>query len=675
MVTIMPTSPAATHRAAAHMRPHSRTVRRAPSRGAGVPKTQRNGAIDALRALAIAGVVLYHTRPSLLTGGFVGVTIFFVLTGFFATRSVTRALDQGSFSYARYVLGRVVRLLPAVLIVVALTALGAYLVAPSLLEKARADALPATLFLSNWSYILRQVSYFDAAGLPSPLTHLWYLGVVMQFYLIWPLVLMVVARRGGARARSLTAIVAVAGMALSAAVMALLFDPAGDTARVYYGTDARAAELLAGALAALALPPLQRRAGGEKGPLPKLVGPASTVAGGCCLVALLICLVVADGQSAVMYRGGYLAVALVVAVLLVCVQLPGCALARRLDAAPLRWLGSRSFSVYLVHYPLLTFMNPATRTTAPAWWELVAQLVVVLLASELFYRLVEAPSAALARRLSARGESRAAARVLPAAAVPAVLGTAGAVAVVMLTWAPVNWDDVVWQRSVELRPELAAPAPAEPADQPEVVDPSAPADDGANAAADEGGGDAADEAAKPIAEKVPENLPWQSWTYDAAAGTCDARALIIGDSVTAGAAPSLQALLPNARVDGKVSRQFYVGQDVYAADVADGFDPDVVIYALGTNGVIRDESIVQPLIDAAGDRPVYFVTIRCPLPLQDPNNQILRTYAANHPNVGIIDWNGASAGHPEYLTDDGIHLTPTGMSAYTDLVRQALCGA
>ena len=668
----MPTSPTAPRHTAAHMRPHSRTVHRMPSWGDRAPKarptTQRNGAIDALRALAIVGVVLYHTRPSLLSGGFIGVTIFFVLTGFFTTRSVTRALRRGDFSYGRYILGRVVRLLPAVLIVVALTALGAYLVAPSLLEKARSDALPAMLFVSNWSYIVREVSYFDAAGLPSPLTHLWYLGVVMQFYLVWPLVLIAVRRRAGTRARRLSAAIAAAAMVLSFAIMALLFDPTADTSRVYYGTDARAAELLAGALAALVLPVLQSRLVGEGGARAKLAGPASTVAGGCCLVALLVCLVVADGESAVMYRGGYLALALVTAVLLLCVQLPGCALAQRLNVAPLRWLGSRSFSLYLVHYPLLTFMNPATRTTELAWWEFVGQIVVVLAVSEVFYRLVEAPSADLARRLAKRGEARRAFGGLPAAAVPTVLGAVGAVAVVLLTFAPVNWDDVVWQRSVELRPELAAPA--EETEQPEVLDPSAPTDET---------GDAAEAptaaASEPIAEKVPDNLPWESWTYDAAAGTCDARALIIGDSVTAGAAPALQAVLPNARVDGKVSRQFYVGQDVYAADVADGFDPDVVIYALGTNGVIRDASIVQPLIDAAGDRPVYFVTIRCPLPLQDPNNQILRDYAASHPNVGIIDWNGASAGHPEYLTDDGIHLTPTGMDAYTGLVLQALCGA
>lgn len=662
----MPSSSASTRRAPACPRARSRSGAAARPSAA----HSRNAAIDALRALAIAGVVLYHLRPTLLPGGFVGVTIFLVLTGFFATRTVLRALEAGRFSYGRYVLGRVVRLLPAVLVCVTLTALGAYLVAPSLLEKVRADALPASLFFSNWSYIFRQVSYFDATGLPSPLTHLWYLGVVMQFYLAWPLVLMAADRTGGGRTRRVAAGVAVVGAAASTAIMAALLGPDGDTTRVYYGTDARSAELLTGALAALVLPALQRRLSAKKDELHEAPSVITTVVNtaiaATCLAALVVFLVFADGESPELYRGGYLVIALVAAVLVICVQLPGCALAHVLDMAPLSWLGSRSFSLYLVHYPLLMFMNPATRTTAPAWWEVALQLVVVLLAAEAFWRLVEAPSVALAHRLSGRNAVRV--RRTAPAAVPALLGAAGAIAVGLLSWAPVNWDDVVWQRSVTLRPELAAPAE----DTGAASDPVA---DGAGAATD-GEADAVEpeNLITPVAEKVPDNLPWQTWSYDATTGTCDAHALIIGDSVTAGAAPGLQAVLPNALVDGKVSRQLYVGQDVYAEHTAAGYDPDVVIFALGTNGLIQNESSVQTLIDAVGGKPLYFVTIRCPLPLQDMNNEVLRRFAANNPNVGIIDWHGASEGHPEYLYDDGIHLTNTGMQAYAQLVRQALCG-
>lgn len=620
---------------------------------AGAP-ARRIGAIDGLRALAIAGVVLYHLRPSALPGGFLGVTVFLVITGFLATRSVTGALGRGDFNYGRYLLRRVTRLLPPVLVVIALTAVATYLVSPSLLPKVQADALPSALFFGNWSYIFRQVSYFQAAGLPSPLTHLWYLGVVMQFYVVWPLVLAAAWGAGGDRARRRRLVaVTCALMIASLALMALLYDPAGDTARVYYGTDARAAELLAGALVALALPGAaeRNRRGGAAG----MVG--ATVLGLACLAALIAGLVLADGESALMYRGGYLVAALVTAVLLACVQLPGCPLGRVLAVAPLRWLGTRSFSVYLVHYPMLILMNPATRTTAPAWWEQALQVMAVLVVAEAFYRLVEAPCA----RLGQSGGRRE--RGTAPAAVPALLGVLGAVAVGALALAPVDWQEIADERAVALRPELAAPAgDAAPASEdPPVTDGTAGEPETA-------------EATGPVAEKVPDNLPWESWSYDEATNSCDARALVIGDSVTAGATPAIQAALPEALVDGEVSRQLYVGQDVYAADVASGYDPDVVVFALGGNSLIRDESTVQALIDAVGDKPVYFVTIRSPYPLQDANNEVLRRFAAENPNVGIIDWCDASEGHSEYLVDDGVHLTEAGAAAFAGLIRQALCG-
>ena len=610
--------------------------------------TRRIGAIDGLRALAIAGVVLYHLRPSALQGGFLGVTVFLVITGFLATRSVTGALERGDFGYGRYLLRRGARLLPPVLVTIALTALATYLVSPSLLPKVQADALPSALFLGNWSYVFRQVSYFQAAGLPSPLTHLWYLGVVMQFYVVWPLVLMVVWRSAGSRRRRRRRALATscALMVVSFALMALLFDPSGDTARVYYGTDARAAELLAGAVVALALP--QARDGEGRPGTGAVI--AATLTGLVCLAALGAAFVLANGEDPLMYRGGYLAAALATAALLACVQVVGCPLGRVLSAAPLRWLGTRSFSVYLVHYPMLILMNPATRTTSPAWWEQALQVALTLVVAEIFYRLVEAPCAGLGRK----GTSRRRARGTAPVAVPVCLAVLGAGAVGALGLAPVDWQALADARAVALRPELAAPQeelePVEEATEEE------PAQEG------------------PVAEKVPANLPWESWTYDEASGTCDARVLIIGDSVTEGAAPTLRATLPEALVDGAVSRQLYVGQDVYAADVASGYDPDAVVFALGGNSLIRDESTVQALIDAVGGKPVYFVTIRSPYPLQDLNNEILRRYAAQNDNVGIIDWCGASEGHSEYLVDDGVHLTEAGMTAFSQLIRQALCG-
>ena len=686
-------SGAAAPRRASHFATTTGTARNkaaektAQSATKGGASAQRIGALDGLRAVAIIGVVLYHLRPSVLTGGFLGVTVFLVITGFLATRSVTSALDRETFSYGGYLLKRVVRLLPPVLVIVALTALGTYLVSPSLLPKVQADALPGSLFFGNWSYIFRQVPYFQAAGLPSPLTHLWYLGVVMQFYVVWPLVLMAIWRTArtsrGARRRG-TALTCVLILA-SAVVMALLLDPSGDTTRVYYGTDARAAELLAGSLVALALP-----GSAEKDGRRVKAGTAATVlatiVGVVCLAALLAGFVLANGEDPLMYRGGYLAAALVTTALLASIKLPGCPLGRALSVAPLRLLGTRSFSIYLVHYPMLILMNPATRTTDVTWWEQALQVILVLLVAEVFYRLVEAPCA----RFLGHEKGKRRARDIASASVAACLGVVGACAVGALAFAPVDWQAVAQERAAVLRPELAeepeaaAPEATTPEDDSSETDPSEATNAPSEPTSEKGDSEKPakepeekpeePERPAPVAEKVPDNLPWESWSFDPETGTCDARALIIGDSVTEGAAPELRKMLPNALVDGKVSRQLYVGQDVYAADVAGGYDPEVVVFALGGNGLIRDKSTVQALIDVVEGKPMFFVTIRSPLKLQDLNNEILRDFAAENPNVGIIDWCGASEGHSEYLVDDGIHLTGKGMVAFSQLIRQALCG-
>lgn len=649
----------------------------------------KNLALEGLRAIAIIGVALFHTRPSLLGGGFLGVTLFFVLTGFLITRSIMREEHRsGTFSMKRYVIKRLKRLVPAAIATIGLTMLLTLAVSPSLLPKVQADALPAALFVSNWSYIFRNVPYFAAAGLPSPLTHLWFLGVTMQFYLVWPLLFLLMQSRLSRRQSEW----GLCGLILvSALEMAILFDPAGDTSRVYYGTDTRAAELLTGALLALALPRVRRAIGrlGKKNdkPLTKIESIRhEDLVGALCLLILGVGFFTADGGSALLYRGGYLVMAIVCAVLIACLHDQQSHVARILSCKPLVFLGSRSFSIYLVHYPLLLAMNPATRTKNPTAPEWALQLLVIMVVAEVFYRLIERPSsrpfaAAAPVRRPERKESRsgkAANRLVAAlAGKPASPRSIGngivglcAVLAVILAFAPLNWQGIADARAIQLRPEIAEKAEAEKL----KAKKKAAAKKAAAKKAKEEAASTIKKARQPKAESVPKKLPWKKWTYDTATGTCDANVIMIGDSVTEGAADTLRAILPKSYIDGKISRQLYVGQDVLAQDLATGFDASTVIWALGTNGAVRDESYVQALIDAAGKRPVYFVTIRCPYEQQDSNNQLFRDVAAKNKNVGIIDWLGASGGHPEYLYDDGIHLTPTGRDAYAALIRAALCG-
>lgn len=625
-------------------------------------RNQRIVALDGLRALAIAGVVLYHLRPSRLIGGFLGVTLFFTLSGYLATKSIMRATARDGFSYPRYICRRIARMMPPIVVTIALTTFATYIAAPSLFPKVQQDALPSALFLSNWFYIFRNVSYFAAAGLPSPLTHLWFCAVTMQFYLVWPVILMALCSK--TRSRNTAIGITIAFALVSTAAMVLMFNPAADTSRVYYGTDARAAELLCGALAAIAAPRLREMLSGDihtpganKG-ISKV--NAISIAW---LAAVIVGAFTLTGENPLLYRGGFLLFALVTGLLIICVQNTECIVRRLLSAKPLIWLGQRSFSVYLVHYPLLLLMNPATRTTRIAWWEQVLQLVVILAVAKVFYHLVERPWS----RKPAQQDSVAKKHVLtPAMALPA-LGTA---CVVALAFAPLDWAGIATARAERLRPELAQNAASSKG--------SGDSDKAVSGKDSQPGDTASDDAQQkpkegPIAEKVPKNLDWKSFTYDEATGTCDARVLMIGDSVTAGAQSGIQAALPNAYIDGVVSRQFYTFQDVYAQDSAN-YDPSVVICALGTNGLIRDPQQVQDVIDAVGGKPIYFVTVRVPLELQDRNNQTIRDVCSQNDNAGVIDWNGASEGHSEYLVDDGTHLTQAGIDAYAALIRQAICG-
>lgn len=358
-------------------------------------------ALDGMRALAIVAVVLYHLRPNVLPGGFIGVTAFFVLSGFLITRSVAGALDMGTFSYWRYLLRRFWRLFFPVVITIALSAALTYLFAPSLLLKVQSDCLPATLFVSNWFYIFRNVPYFAAAGLPSPLTHLWFLGVLAQFYVVWPLIvyLLLKVRRA---APAITALL----ILVSAAAMAIFWMAGEDVTHAYYGLDTRAAELLVGAFLAFIFPRVSLPGSGFAAKTTGRGGTLLQVLAAGSLGALLVFAIWGSGEMPAMYLGGFLLAAILSALIIRAGVLEEAVISKLLSNPVFNYLGSRSFALYLVHFPILLMLNPATRTVPPSWWQQLLQLMTVAVSAEVFYHLAEAPATLLSSLWKTPGEKK-----------------------------------------------------------------------------------------------------------------------------------------------------------------------------------------------------------------------------------------------------------------------------
>ena len=610
-----------------------------------MPTTKKVAALDGLRILAIAAIVAYHADPTWLPGGYLGVSVFFVLTGYLITLSIEREIARtGRLDYPRFVLRRLGRLLPSVIVVVGVTIVLCALFSPALLPKAKTDAIPALLFFENLYYLFRNVSYFAAAGLPSPLTHLWFLGVTMQFYLVWPLVLLllsrVVRRRGQA-----CAVVGALALA-SAAAMFALYDPMADTARIYYGPDTRAAELLVGALCALltrgrgwklALP---ARSGSAHGASKRQVpGWAYDLAGLGSLVAIGVMMTQFNGYSDFPYRGGILLVSLLTAVFIGAVSRPsGSLLGRVVGMPPLAVAGARGFALYLWHYPLLLIMNPATRTTEIPWWGWVLELLVIVAVAEASYRVLE------------RGVGTPV--LLGQSKVALVLEVASLVAVLAVSLAPIDAEQT--GVPVDQQGTSTQGAQFDPAAEPYDLTGTYLAGTG-------------------FASAV-ESINSVNFGVDVETGATDANVLLVGDSVSLGAADQFNRVFPNGWIDSKIGRQLWTGLEVYNQCVADGHGADVVVFALGNNGVARDDQ-VRALVDACGpDKKVYLVTTRVPMALQDINNQLFWDIAAEYDNVEVIDWYAESAGHDEYFWDDGTHLRPEGAEAYVMMLRRAITG-
>ncbi|WP_431801876.1 acyltransferase family protein [Microbacterium sp. bgisy203] len=624
--------------------------------------TPRFAGFDGLRAVAVLLVVVYHLFPAwLLHSGFVGVDVFFVISGFLITSLLLRErAATGRIGLRGFWTRRTRRLLPALALVVTVSATAAWLIGGDVLVGVGRQVFGAATFSYNWVSIAGGASYFSAAE-PELFRNLWSLAVEEQFYVLWPLLLpaLLLVRRPVARVA-----IALALAGGSALWGASLVAGAGLT-RAYYGTDAHAFGLLIGVALAFALAAWQERAARQARAERQMsdAGARATprartaLVAGLGIVALLALIAVASWQGgAALYPTVPLAASALTAVVIACAL--GSPLGRALDVAPLRWVGERSYGIYLWHWPVVVLLSSAVTgafiDTAIPVRVAVAALLVTLVASALSYRFIEQPVRrlgfggalrALRGRLASTPTRRFGAVAAVAAGALVVGGTTAAVAA-----APeVTSSEASVQAGVDaLREASAAPTPVPP-------DAAAP-----------------DPAPTAVPTPTPTVGPDGEPLPPAPASVTGDRVTAIGDSVMLASAGGLLDRLPGIQIDAAVSRSMWAGDDIVADLAAGGALRDYVVVGLGTNGPV-DPGALQQIRDAIGpDRTLVLVNAFAPRDWIAGVNTELAGFAASHPRTVVADWSSAIAPHADLLAGDQIHPGEAGGEVYAATIADAV---
>ncbi len=595
--------------------------------------------IDGLRAIAVLMVLAYHLKLPFAKGGLLGVTVFFVISGFLITRILVSELDNTyTVDIKKFWIRRIRRLLPAVLTMTVVLIFATAIFNRVLFTKACTDLLSVIFCYNNWWQIFNQVSYFENAGAPSPLTHCWSLAIEAQFYLIYPLLLIFLARFKENRKVSafVTAILAVVSMGL----MWVLFDPAKDPSRVYYGTDTRAFSLLFGAF--LALVKKNRRISKRGRVLSNIVGCIS-------LVGLIYMMIAIDGYGSFLYKGGQGIASLLTVLVIFSVTDESGLLNRILGVYPLKWVGDRSYGIYLWHYPIILLLSNGEKL---AWWVNLIEILLTVLLAGVSYYFIETPvrngvigkNIAIIRshpasRRERRKQIRTLKRCMHFGTVCFVtgVGVLFCVAFVPRESALNNIEEL--EKQAEEVSKIADEKSAE-------IEMSR--NEGENA------------------ETQRENLSDEELLESL-------NLLLIGDSIALGAADEFYEVFPNSICDAAVSRYTTESYAIYASYVNEkGWNGDGVIFALGSNGLLYDS--LETLREMVGaDRPFFVITARAPhVNWEESNNQEIYEFAESAENTYLVDWYKISEGHSEYFIEDGTHLSPEGAKAYINSIKEVV---
>ena len=572
-------------------------------------------AIDGLRAVAVIAVMLYHLGIEWIPGGFLGVDLFFVISGYVITRLLLDSIQQrGGLDLRDFYMARIRRLLPPLLFMLIVTSIIVGLWAPDTTKKFLTDA-PFSIFGGmNWWLVFNEQDYFESSGRPPLLQHTWSLAVEAQFYLIWPLILLFVLRFFGKKLIPAAALVIAMTSGITLMLVSFQLDASNTSqvSHIYFGTDTHSIGLFLGAALAVSWIPQNFR--------PEVTRRAQDFIDGIGVfgfVGILGTFLLIDESKPTLYRIAFPLAGIFGTAILISIVHPASRFAPLLRNRVLLWIGERSYAIYLWHWVIFQITRPQVDLDGDDWALFILRILVVLALADISLRLVELPIRSGAIAYWFKGMKY------------------------RTPYVRRRQKIVVWFASIYI---LLLAATISLNALIEIEDKN-----------------------KALAQSLKDaNRP-----ITAVVDSADPGLWVTGDSVILGIRSVIEANHPIALINARVGRQAPELLEVMKVD-GQKVKNSTVVFNLGNNNALTRDQVTAIFENIKSVPEAIVVNTAVPRPWRDANNALISEVAANYPNISIIPWDQISQGHPEYFAPDGVHLVPAGVRAYVAAIETKL---
>ncbi len=564
--------------------------------------------IDGLRAIAVTAVVLYHLGISWIPGGFLGVDLFFVISGYVITRLILDSINQSSALDLRaFYAARLRRIYPGFLFMVVCTILFIGVWAPEAIKRFLSDLPFALTGTINWLLVARHQDYFETVGRPPLLQHTWSLAVELQFYLIWPLILLGVLKYFGKKniARIALVIAMVSGTTLFFVSLQLDQSNAQQISHIYFGTDTHSLGLFLGSALAVSWIPQNLSADIEKRAQDVIDGIG--VFG---LLGLISTFLFIDESNASLYRIAFPLAGIFGCLVIISLVHPASRFAPIISTAPFRWVGQRSYGIYIWHWVIFQVTRPSVDLSGQTWALYLARVLLVLALADISLRWVEIPFRQGLVQNWFRGMKYRSAKVK----LRQQISVLASIIMVLAVTTSISFQAI----------------------------------------------NKADQISNQIAQDSGDAQPQQD--LGSTTGLW-----VTGDSVILGIRSKLEAKEHISLINARVGRQAPELLAVMRVDQT-SVPSSPVVFNLGNNNALSEQTVVDIFEIVKNQPQIIVVNTAVPRAWKDANNAIISKVAANYPNTKVVDWDRISTGRPELFAPDGVHLSPAGSDVYVDLV-------